>query len=161
MMKKLGLPAALFLLGMGVVVRVQPQTNTVGSISGTLRDPKGAAVPDTEVTITETATGQSRTVRTDADGFFNAPSLPVGRYNLSTAPPGFKKLVAPDIEVNVSARVVLDLTLEVGEVTETVTVAGAAQLVETRAQNVSSLISEKQVTELPLNGRNYAQLALM
>src|SRR5215207_6643020 len=161
MIKRLGLRAALFVLGMGLVVGMHAQTNTVGSISGTLRDPKGAAVPDTEVTITETATGQSRTVKTDADGFFNAPSLPVGRYNLSTAPPGFKKLVAPDIEVNVSARVVLDLTLEVGEATETVTVAGAAQLVETRSQNVSSLISQKQVTELPLNGRNYAQLALM
>src|SRR5919112_5941567 len=161
MMKKFGLRAVLFVLCLGLFVGVHAQTNTVGSISGTLRDPQGAAVPNAEVTIVETATGQSRTVRTDADGFFNAPSLPVGRYVLSTSPSGFKKLVAPDIDVNVSARVVLDLTLEVGEVTETVTVTGAAQLVETRAQNVSSLISEKQVTELPLNGRNYAQLALM
>jgi hypothetical protein len=161
MMKYLRLRAVLFVLSLGLVVGVHAQTNTVGSISGTLRDPQGAAVPRAEVTITETATGQSRTVRTDEDGFFNAPSLPVGRYTLSTAPQGFKKLIAPDIDVNVSARVVLDLTLEVGEVTDTVTVTGAAQLVETRSQNVSSLISQKQVTELPLNGRNYAQLALM
>src|SRR5919112_617439 len=161
MMKKFGLRAVLLVLGLGLLVGAHAQTNTVGSISGTLRDPQGAAVPNAEVTIVETATGQSRTVRTDADGFFNAPSLPVGRYVLSTSPSGFKKLVAPDIDVNVSARVVLDLTLEVGEVTDTVTVTGAAQLVETRSQNVSSLISEKQVTELPLNGRNYAQLALM
>jgi hypothetical protein len=161
MMKTFGLRAALFILSLGLFVGVHAQTSTAGSISGTLRDPQGAAVPNAEVTINETATGQSRTVKTDADGFFNAPSLPVGRYVLSTSPHGFKKLVAPDIDVNVSARVVLDLTLEVGEVTETVTVTGAAQLVETRSQNVSSLISQKQVTELPLNGRNYAQLALM
>ena len=161
MMKKLGLRAILLMLGLGLLVGAHAQTSTVGSISGTLRDPKGAAVPSAEVTVTETATGQTRTVKTDEDGFFNAPSLPVGRYTLTTSPAGFKKIVAPDIEVNVSARVVLDLTLEVGEVTDTVTVTGAAQLVETRSQNVSSLISEKQVTELPLNGRNYAQLALM
>lgn len=161
MMKKLGLRAVLFVLGLGFVIGVHAQTSTVGSISGTLRDPQGAAVPNAEVVVAETATGQSRTVRTDEDGFFSAPSLPVGRYTLSTSPQGFKKLVAPDIDVNVSARVVLDLTLEVGEVTDTVTVTGAAQLVETRNQSVSSLISQKQVTELPLNGRNYAQLALM
>ena len=161
MMNKLGLRTVLFILGLGLVVGVHAQTNTVGSISGTLRDPQGAAVPHAEVTITATTTGQSRTVKTDEDGFFNAPSLPVGRYTLSTSPQGFKKLVATDVDVNVSSRVVLDLTLEVGEVTDTVTVTGAAQLVETRSQNVSSLISEKQVTELPLNGRNYAQLALM
>jgi len=161
MIKKFGLRAALFVLGLGLLVGAHAQTSTVGSISGTLRDPQGAAIPNAEVTIAETTTGQSRTVRTDADGFFNAPSLPVGRYILSTSPQGFKKLVAPDIDVNVSARVVLDLTLEVGDVAETVTVTGAAQLVETRSQNVSSLISQKQVTELPLNGRNYAQLALM
>jgi carboxypeptidase family protein len=161
MKKQLGLRAVLLVLGLGLFVGVHAQTNTVGSISGTLRDPQGAAVPNAEVTLSETATGQSRTVRTDEDGFFNAPSLPVGRYTLSTSPQGFKKLLAPDIDVNVSSRVVLDLTLEVGEVTDTVTVTGAAQLVETRSQNVSSLISQKQVTELPLNGRNYAQLALM
>ena len=161
MMKKVGLRAMLFLLCTGLFVGVHAQTSTVGSISGTLRDPQGAAVPDVEVVVTQQGTGQSRTVRTDGDGFFNAASLPVGRYDLTASPQGFKRLVAPDLDVNVSARVVLDLTLEVGEVTEVVTVEGAAQLVETRNQSVSSLISEKQVTELPLNGRNYAQLALM
>ena len=161
MIKKLGLRAVLLVLGLGLFIGAHAQTSTVGSVSGTLRDPQGAAVPNAEVTLVESATGQTRTVRTDEDGFFNAPSLPVGRYTLTASPQGFKKLVAPDIVVNVSARVVLDLTLEVGDVAETVTITGAAQLVETRAQNVSSLISEKQVTELPLNGRNYAQLALM
>ena len=66
-MKKLALGAVLFWLGLGLVVGVHAQTSTVGSISGTLRDPKGAAVPNVEVVLTEAATGQSRTVRTDED----------------------------------------------------------------------------------------------
>jgi hypothetical protein len=151
----------LLLLIVGWFVGVHAQTSTVGSISGTLRDPQGAAVRDAEVTVVEEATAQTRTAKTNDDGFFTIPSLSVGRYTLTATPPGFKKLVAPGVEVHVSERVVLDLTLEVGEVTEVVTVEGAAQLVETRNQSVSSLISDKQVTELPLNGRNYAQLALM
>ncbi|HZI20827.1 MAG TPA: carboxypeptidase-like regulatory domain-containing protein [Pyrinomonadaceae bacterium] len=161
MMIKAGFRALLFLLCAGLWAGAYAQTSTVGSISGTLRDQQGAAVPNVEVVVTEQTTGQSRTVRTNGDGFFTVPSLPVGRYNLTASPQGFKRVVAPDLVVNVSSRVVLDLTLEVGEVTEVVTVEGAAQLVETRTQTVSSLISEKQVTELPLNGRNYAQLALM
>jgi len=161
MKTKFGLPVILILLGFGLLGGVRAQTSTVGSISGTLRDPQGGAVRDAEVTVTEEATQQSRTVRTGDDGSFTITSLPVGRYDLTTSPAGFKRLVAPDLVVHVSERVVLDLTLEVGEVTEVVTVEGAAQLVETRNQSVSSLVSEKQVTELPLNGRNYAQLALM
>ena len=161
MKTKFGLPVILILLGFGLLGGVRAQTSTVGSISGTLRDPQGGAVRDAEVTVTEEATQQSRTVRTGDDGSFTITDLPVGRYDLTTSPAGFKRLVAPDLVVHVSERVVLDLTLEVGEVTEVVTVEGAAQLVETRNQSVSSLVSEKQVTELPLNGRNYAQLALM
>ncbi|HEY0080757.1 MAG TPA: carboxypeptidase regulatory-like domain-containing protein [Pyrinomonadaceae bacterium] len=163
MLKKFGLRVvlamALALAMLGLAAHAQ--TSTVGSISGNVRDAQGSAVPRAEVTILEESTGQTRTVTTDEDGAFSVPSLPVGRYSVSTAPQGFKKTIATGIDVHVSERVVVELTLEVGQVTETVTVTGAAQLVETRGQNVSSLISEKQVTELPLNGRNYAQLALM
>ncbi|HEX8474107.1 MAG TPA: carboxypeptidase regulatory-like domain-containing protein [Pyrinomonadaceae bacterium] len=161
MIKKFGLHALLVLLATGLLTVVSAQTSTVGSISGTVRDPQGGAVSKVEVTIVDEATGQTRTVTTDDDGFFSAPSIAVGRYSVSAAPQGFKKTVATGVDVHVSERVVVDLTLEVGQVSETVTVTGAAQLVETRSGNVSSLVSEKQVTELPLNGRNYAQLALM
>jgi len=161
MKKKFGLHVVLVLLGIGLLSGVSAQTSTVGSISGTVRDPQGAAVPRAEVVIEEETTGQSRTVRTDEDGAYSAQSLPVGRYKVSVAPQGFKNTVATGIEVHVSDRVVLDLNLEVGQVSEIVTITGAAQLVETESGKVSSLISEKQVQELPLNGRNYAQLALM
>ena len=161
MLKKFGLRVVLVLLGVGLLNTISAQTSTVGSISGTVRDPQGNAVAKAEVTITEETTGQTRTVTTDNDGSFSVQSLPVGRYTVSTSPQGFKKTVAPGVEVHVNERVVLELNLEIGEVTETLTVTDAAQLVETRSGDVSSLITEKQVTELPLNGRNYAQLALM
>ncbi len=161
MKKKFGLYVVLVLLGVGLLSGVSAQTSTVGSISGTVRDPQGGAIPKVEVTIVEETTGQTRTARTDDDGSYSAQSLPAGRYTVSVAPQGFKNTVATGIEVHVSDRVVLDLNLEVGQVSEVVTITGAAQLVETESGKVSSLISEKQVTELPLNGRNYAQLALL
>lgn len=133
MKKKFGLHVVLVLLGIGLLSGVSAQTSTVGSISGTVRDPQGAAVPRAEVVIEEETTGQSRTVRTDEDGAYSAQSLPVGRYKVSVAPQGFKNTVATGIEVHVSDRVVLDLNLEVGQVSEIVTITGAAQLVETES----------------------------
>ncbi|MDQ3803957.1 MAG: carboxypeptidase regulatory-like domain-containing protein [Acidobacteriota bacterium] len=161
MKKKFGFAVVLLLLGFGLSGGVRAQTSTVGTISGTVRDPQGAAVPRAEVVIEEETTGQTRTVRTDEDGEYSAPSLPVGRYSLSVAPQGFKRTVAPGIELHVNDRLVVDITLEVGLVSETVTVTGAATLVETESGKVSSLIAEKQVTELPLNGRNYAALVTL
>ena len=161
-MKKIfGLSVVLVLLAAGLAGVARAQTSTVGTISGTVRDPQGAAVPGAEVTILEETTGQTRTVRTGDDGTYSAQSLPVGRYTVSTVSSGFKKTVAPGIEVHVADRLVVDLTLEVGGVGETVTVSGAAQLVETESGRVSSLVSEKQITELPLNGRNYAALVTL
>jgi hypothetical protein len=153
--------AVLVLLGAGLLAGARAQTSTVGSISGAVRDPQGAAVRNAEVVIEEETTGQKRTVRTGDDGSYSAESLPVGRYGVSAAPQGFKRTLATGVEVHVAERVVVDINLEVGAVTETVTVTGAAQLVETESGRVSSLVSEKQVTELPLNGRNYAALVTL
>jgi len=161
MKKKFGLYVVMAVFALGLSVSINAQTSTVGSISGTVRDPQGAAVPKVEVLITEETTGQTRTVRTDEEGTYSAQSIPVGRYKVSVAPTGFKNTVASGIEVHVSDRVVVDLNLEVGQVSETVNVTGLAQLVETESGRVSSLVSEKQVTELPLNGRNYAALVTL
>jgi hypothetical protein len=161
MKKKLCLSTVLVLLGVGFWSSVSAQTSIVGSISGTVRDSQGAAVPKAEVTIEEETTGQTRTVKTDESGAYSAQSLPVGRYRVSTAPQGFKNTVATGIELHVGDRVIVDLNLEVGQVNEIVTVTGAAQLVETESGGVSSLVSEKQVAELPLNGRNYAALVTL
>jgi hypothetical protein len=153
--------ASLLLLSTGLLVGVHAQSSTTGNITGTVRDPQGAAVPKAEVTITEEKTGASRTVTATEDGFYNATSLPAGFYTISTAPTGFKKTVSTGVELHVNENKTVNLDLQVGQVTETVTVTSESTPVELRSGEVSSLISEKQVTELPLNGRNYAQLALM
>jgi len=153
--------ASLLLLSIGLLVGVHALSSTTGNITGTVRDPQGAAVPKAEVTITDEKTGVSRTISATDDGFYNATSLPAGIYTVSTAPAGFKKTLTTGVELHVNENKTVNLDLQVGQVTETVTVTSEAAPVELRSGEVSSLISEKQVTELPLNGRNYAQLALM
>jgi len=153
--------ASILLLSIGLLVGVHAQSSTTGNITGTVRDPQGAAVPHADVTITDEKTGTARTVKATEDGFYNATSLPAGIYSVSTSPSGFKKTVSTGVELHVNENKTVNLDLQVGQVTETVTVTSEAAPVELRSGEVSSLISEKQVTELPLNGRNYAQLALM
>src|SRR5436309_2912794 len=160
MLKKLGWQVLVILLS-ALFFAAHAQTTTVGTISGTVRDEKGAVVPRAEVSIESEGTGISRTVSSDDNGFYLVPSLPAGSYTISTAPSGFKKTVASGVDLHVAENKVVNLDLQVGQVNETVTITSEATPVETRSGEVSSLITEKQVTELPLNGRNYAQLALM
>ncbi len=161
MSRRLGVHALILLLGIGVFVSVRGQSSTAANITGTVRDQQGAAVPKAEVTIQEQNTGASRTVTANDDGFYSAPSLPAGVYMVSTAPAGFKKTVLNNLQLHVSENKTVNLEVQVGQVTETVNVTSEETQVDTRSGEVSSLIAEKQVTELPLNGRNYAQLALM
>ena len=161
MLKKLGMKALLVSMILGVFAGVNAQTSTFGNLSGTVRDANGAAVPKAEVEIKDEGTGAVRTATTNDNGYYLVPSLPAGKYTVSTSPQGFKRTVANSVEVHVSENKVLNLDLQVGAVSETVTVTSDIATVETRGGDVSSLVSEKQVTELPLNGRNYSQLALM
>src|SRR6266481_6027510 len=160
MLKKLGVQIVVALVG-ALFFTAYAQTTTVGTISGTVRDEKGAIVPKAEVSIQSEGTGILRTATSDDNGFYLAPSLPAGLYTISTAPHGFKKTIASGVDLHVAENKVVNLDLQVGQVSETVTVSSDASPVETRSGEISSLITEKQVTELPLNGRNYAQLALM
>jgi hypothetical protein len=161
MLKKLGMIAMLVLVGIGLSAGVNAQTSTVGNLGGVVRDPSGAAVPKADVEIKDERTGATRTAHTNDDGYYLFTSLPAGVYTVSTSPQGFKSTVATGVEVHVAENKVLNLDMQVGQVSEVVTVTSEAAPVETRSGEVSSLIAEKQVTELPLNGRNYAQLALM
>ena len=90
------LPALVLLWAIGLFIGVDAQTSTVGNISGTVRDPTGAVVPRAQVVIQEERTGFSRTVVSNDEGFYSAPSLPFGRYSVSTAPQDSKRPLAPD-----------------------------------------------------------------
>src|SRR5262245_31970212 len=136
-MSKLLYLVGVFLLSWSVAVVAQAQTSTVGSISGTVRDQKGSAVPNAPVEVREERTGLSRTVVTDENGFFSVLSLPVGVYSVSAAPQGFKKTVNEKIELHVNENLNLNLVVQVGEVSETIVVTGETPQVSTAGGDVS------------------------
>src|SRR5690349_22645906 len=103
--------ASLLLLSIGLLVGVHAQSSTTGNITGTVRDPQGAAVPKAEVTITDEKTGVSRTLSATEDGFYNATSLPASIYTVSTAPSGFKKTVVTSVDLHVNENKTVNLDL--------------------------------------------------
>src|SRR5438034_5270475 len=143
MLKKLGVQIVVVLVG-ALFFTAYAQTTTVGTISGTVRDEKGAIVPKAEVSIQSEGTGISRTVTADDNGFYLAPSLPAGLYTVSTAPHGFKKTVASAVDLHLAENKVVNLDLQVGQVTETVTVSSDASPVETRSGRSEEHTSELQ-----------------
>jgi hypothetical protein len=130
-----------------------------GSISGTVTDTSGAAVPDATVTITNVGTRATFVARTNNTGLYTAPSLPVGEYAVTAEKTGFKTAVSSGIVLQVDEGARVDLKVELGDVTERVEVRASAPLVNTSSATVGKVIENRRVTELPLNGRN--ALALM
>src|SRR5215813_1924689 len=129
-----------------------------GQISGTVADSSGARLPGAEVTVMQTATGVARNVITNEAGVYVLPSLPTGPYKLEVALPGFRTFVQTGITLEVNASPVINLTMDVGQVTETIEVQANAALVETKTTGVGQVMETKQILDLPLNGRNVTQL---
>lgn len=153
-----GLSLTLLLMSMAPIAAAQEPT---GAIEGTVRDAQGAVVPRVAVTARNVDTGLSRTVNTGDDGRYRIPSLPPGTYEVRAGgQQGFKATVAGDIKVNVGSNVPLDLALEAGGATETVTVTGGGEVQIDRTDNtVSGVVGTLQIQNLPLNGRNFLDLA--
>jgi hypothetical protein len=132
---------------------------TTGNISGRVVDQQGAAVPGVTVTARNPATGFSRTEISDAEGLYRLGALPVGRYDVTAELQGFTPAGNKDVEVNVAATVTIDFTMKVASLAETVTVTGASPLIETTASSVGGLVDVRRIESLPLNGRQFANLA--
>ena len=128
------------------------------SISGTVKDESGAALAGASVSVKNLETGAERTLATDDSGRYSAPSISIGKYRVSAGKEGFSSQVKTGIELVVGQSAVVDLTLPLGEVREVVTVEEAPSPVSLSTQQISGLVSERQVKELPLNGRSYDQL---
>src|SRR6266478_935260 len=136
--------------------------NVTGTILGTVSDSKGGVVPNVGVTITNADQKVVvRTVSTDDRGQFVVPLLPVGRYNVAAEITGFKKAIQSGIVLNVDDRVAVNFSLEVGSVSESVSVEANALQVDTQSATATGVISGLQLRELSLNSRNYAQLVLL
>jgi hypothetical protein len=127
-------------------------------ISGTVRDQTGAVLPGVEVTATQTETGVARNALTNETGTYVLSNLAIGPYRLEASLPGFRSFVQTGIVLQVNANVVIQPTLEVGQVTEQVEVEANAALVETRSSTVGQVIENQRILDLPLNGRNVTDL---
>jgi hypothetical protein len=131
------------------------------TVVGTVRDASGGSVPDAKVTLTNTATGVSAERTSDANGNFEFFTVRIGPYVVTAEKPGFSIAVVDNVQVTVGARQRVDLTLEVGVVTETVQVRARQVLLQTDSSDRSQVITGEQTRALPLNGREYSQLALL
>lgn len=134
---------------------------STAQISGTITDSSGAVLPGVEVTATQTATGLTRSVVTNETGSYTMPNLPIGPFRLEASLPGFRAFVQTGIVLTVNANPVINVILEVGQLSETVEVQADAALVETRSTSISNLIDNTRVTELPLNARNVTELIIL
>src|SRR5215467_2474230 len=133
----------------------------MGGLVGTVADQKAAVVSGAKVTVINRNTGQSRTVLSSTSGDYSVPDLPPGFYDITAEQSGFRKALAQRVKIDVQQTIRVNFTLQVGEVSEQVTVTSAAPLLQTEDAQIGALVENKRVEELPLNGRNFTQLALL
>jgi hypothetical protein len=130
-------------------------------VLGTVRDPNGAILSKATVTLKNIATGITATSQTDEDGNYQFFNVKIGAYQVAAEAQGFSRAVADNIQVTVNARQRIDLTLKAGAVTDTVMITDVAPLLETESSDRGQVINRQQIVNLPLNGRSYADLALL
>src|SRR6266853_6247957 len=149
---------SLFLFCMPSAIRAQAVA--VAQISGIVFDPSGKSIPGAQVTMTETDKQTVHTVATDGLGSYTLPNLPVGPYRLEVTNPGFKNYVQSGLVLQVGNNIQVNVSMQVGAVSEKVEVNATASLVETRENSISYVIDQQRINELPLNGRQATQLII-
>jgi Carboxypeptidase regulatory-like domain/TonB dependent receptor/TonB-dependent Receptor Plug Domain len=141
-----------------LISNVQGQT-TQGGIVGTVHDQKGANVPGVNVTVTNPSTGLQRQTKTADNGVFRVMALPTGVYQIRAEAPGFATTTTNGVEIGVDQIRDVEIMLKIGTKTETVEVQSDAALTQTESSKLGEIIDNRKVEELPLNGRDFAQLA--
>jgi hypothetical protein len=155
-MKQLGRVATLVAVLAGAFT-LAAQIVENGTITGVVRDKSGAVIASAQVNIRNAATGLSNSTVTDAKGLYVSPPLNPGDYTVEFEAPGFGK-VQEHVRLEVGQRAAADAILTVGQNTQTVTVEATNELLESETSTVSNLRTEEAVKDLPLNGRNFAEL---
>ena len=142
-----------------VLFSVAAQAQDTASLTGSVKDPSGAAVVNAEVTVASPTRGINRATATNSDGEYSVPALPPGSYDVTITAPGFKKYQAPGVVLRVAQKVRNDVTLQVGAPTTSIEVQGASVApVETESNEVAGTITGKEISQLQLNGRVFTQL---
>ena len=132
-----------------------------GTITGTVTDPQNALVPGATVEIRNIGTNAAFETKSNDAGFYNAPNLPVGEYTITASATGFKRALRTGIVLQVGQNASINITLDVGQVAETVEVQAEAPLVDTGSATLGAVIENRRVRDLPLNGRNALALTLL
>jgi hypothetical protein len=135
--------------------------NTTGAISGHITDPSNAGIPKAEITVVNENTGLRRIVESNDDGSYRLPFLPIGAYSVTVKKDGFRSEIQKGIQLEILQVRTVDFTLQVGAVTETVTVQGEAAMLEAETSQAGEVIKTEQVTNLPLGRRNFMQLTFL
>ena len=152
--------AAIFFLLIFLVGAAEGMAQSA-TILGVVRDASGAVVPQAALTARNTETGQARTTISGSDGSYRFSALPVGIYEVQVEQAGFQSAVRSGLTLTVGQEAVVNFSLQVGAVEQRVEVTAEAPLVNTTSGSLGGLVDEQKVSELPLNGRNYADLALL
>jgi hypothetical protein len=154
--------AVLTLLAVSMVFASPACAQVSGAtLTGTVKDSSGAVIPNAQVAITDVATGVTRTVSSGSAGLYTAPNLLPGTYEIRVTATGFSTQLQKGITLTVGAQQVLDFTMQVGQVTQTVEVTTEAPTVELTSSTISAMVNATTVRELPLNGRSWTDLATL
>ena len=151
--------AMIVLCSLGLAAAPALAQQTTGNITGRILDDQGSAVPGVSVTALNAQTGFSRTTVTDAEGVYRLNALPVGTYDLTADLTGFAKVENKAIVLNVGQTLDVNMSLKVASVQESVTVTGESPMIETRSSSVGGVVDIQRIESLPLNGRQFANLA--
>ena len=141
--------------------RLNAQGSTSASVLGTVTDSAGAVVPNASIRVRNVATDKAQQAATDGQGRYTLSDLPIGTYDGQASAQGFQTTVRRGITLTVGAQAVVDFSLSVGQSQQTVTVEGEVSQVDTVSTAVSSYVEQKQINELPLNGRNFTDLVAL
>jgi hypothetical protein len=151
---------AFLLLSLAAILMRNAQAQTTqGGIVGTIHDQKGANIPDVNVTVTNPSTGLQRQTKTTENGIFRVLALPTGIYQIKAEASGFATTTTTGIEIGVDQIRDVEIALKIGTKTETVEVQSEAALTQTESSKLGEIIDNRKVEDLPLNGRDFAQLA--
>src|SRR5690242_723716 len=158
--KRIALLFPLIMLA-GLLVSSPVLAQSTATLQGTVTDAKGAVIPNATVTVKNKGTSFERTAQTDSDGNYQIAALPVGNYTIEVKVTGFKTQVADSVTVEVAKTVIQNFQLDVGAVSEQVLVTSDLPVIETATTSVGTVINQRTVQEIPLNGRHFVDLGLL
>ena len=158
--KKIALFLPLLMLA-GLLVSTPVRAQSTATLQGTVTDAKGAVIPNATVTVKNKSTSFERTAQTDSDGNYQVAALPVGNYTIEVKVQGFKTQVADQVTVEVAKTVTQNFQLDVGAISEQVLVSSDVAVIESNTTSVGTVINQRTVQEIPLNGRHFVDLGLL